>query len=68
MAIVTDLAVAWCYSGRSGNGVVGADIVELIIKNKKNPLLRVWPSSWLPLVCDAKVAGVATVGLVIAES
>ena len=50
--------------------VVGADIVVLIIKNKNKTLglLRVWPSLWLPLACDAKVAGVATVGLVIAES
>ena len=44
VAIVTKLAVAWCYSGRSGM-LEGVVVVRLI----KKPLLKGWLLSWLPL-------------------
>ena len=58
MAIMTKLAVAWCYSGSSGM-LEGVVVVGLI----KTPLLKGWPLSWLLL--DAKVAGVAMVAVVV---
>lgn len=52
--------------GRSG--MVVSVVVELIKKKRKeSPILRGWPSLWLPL-CDVKVAGgarVERVGIIV---
>ena len=64
---MTDLAVALLKWREWNGGGPGGRRRRVNKERKKKPLLGGWPLSWLPL-CDAKVAGVAMVAIVVAES